>query len=352
MVRTGKSRFASLSNPEILALGREIASSIADEISKVVYGPELSAFVDILILALFADGHVIVRAPVGLAKTLTCRALARTIDGRFARLQFLPDLLPSQITGYDFFNQRVQEYEVRHGPLHVNILIADEINRGTPKTQAALLEAMEEKQVTVGNQTFQLPRPFLVLATRNPLEHEGTFELPEAQLDRFFAQAVIRDISEETEIQILADQDYWRPAGDRLDRISPVAEPEEILAVRDAIFSGVRVDSRLDRYIVGLRAEIMAHKMVKFVSPRRSINLRKAAQVAAFRDGREYAEPADLRYAVDILAHGITMEPEFRYAPDAPSPADIVREVMGAAKFQEVMDAIRFWEEADANKPD
>ena len=322
---------------DILTQGRIITSAMETEVKKVVYGPELHALTDILILAVFADSHLVVRAPVGLAKTLACTALAQTIGGVFTKRQFRPDMLPSELSGFEIFNQQTQEFEVRHGPLFgANVFLADEINRGTPKAQAALLEAMEERHLTVGKYVYPLEQVFLVLATRNPMEHEGTYNLPEAQLDRFLAQPVIRTINEDTGMQVLSDPDFWRSASARLQRVERVTTPEEIVAVREAIFTKIHVEERLDRYIWHLVEATWKHNLVAYgSSPRGAINLKKAAMVAAFRAGREFASPEDVgRYAIDILAHRIFLKPEVRFDPQvAKSPASVVREVLDVVKY-------------------
>jgi MoxR-like ATPase len=194
---------------------------------------------------------------------------------------------------------------------------------------------MEERHLTIGSKVYKLKGVFMVLATRNPMEHEGTYQLPEAQLDRFFAQPIIRNISEETGLEVLNDVDFWRSSSDRLARVGQVTTPEEILAIREAIFTGIHVEPRLDRYIWRIRDATWNHELVEFgSSPRGPINLKKAAMVAAFRAGREFATPEDVqRYAIDVLAHRIFMKPEIRYDPArAKSPADVVREVLDVVK--------------------
>lgn len=335
MKKVKDSRFTGLSNPEILDAGRTIAKAIEEEIYKVVYGPELHALTKILVLAVFADSHVVVRAPVGLAKTLVCNALAQTIGGTFNKRQFRPDMLPAELSGYEYFDQGAQEYKVRHGPLHnANVFLADEINRGTPKAQAALLEAMEERHLTIASNVYRLKPVFLVLATRNPMEHEGTYQLPEAQLDRFLAQPVIHGISEETGMQVLGDPDYWRSASDRLARINKVTNPEEIVVIRNAVFAGIHIEPRLDQYILRICEASWKHEFVAYgSSPRGSINLKKAATISAFLAGRDFATPEDVRkHAVDILAHRIFLKPEVRFDSRAKSPADVVREILDVVK--------------------
>ena len=323
---------------EILAHGHEVTRAIETEVAKVVFGEEMKVLVDFLILSVFADGHALVRAPVGLGKTLACTAIAQAIGGVFHKRQFRPDMLPSELSGFPIYNQKTHEFEVQHGPLYgTNVFLADEINRGTPKAQSALLEAMEERHLTIGTGVYPLPDVFLVLATRNPIEHEGTYQLPEAQLDRFFGQPIIRDISSKTGLAILDDPDFWRNARDRLVRIQAVTNPKEIVAIRNAIFASVHVEPKLADYIWRLRDATGKHQMVAYgASPRGAINLKKAAMVAAFRDGRDFAIPEDVtRYAVDILAHRVFMKPEYRHDREREvSPADIVREVMANVRYE------------------
>lgn len=327
-----------MSPQEALARGHEVVRDIEAEVAKVVFGEEMKVLVDFLILSVFADGHVVVRAPVGLGKTLACTAIAQAIGGVFRKRQFRPDMLPSELSGFKVYNQKTHGFEVEHGPLYgTNIFLADEINRGTPKVQSALLEAMEERHLTVGSEVYDLPEVFLVLATRNPIEHEGTYQLPEAQLDRFFGQPIIRNIAAPTGLAILADPDFWRSAHARLNRVSAVTTPAEIVAIREAIYGNVHVGPELDQYIWSLRDATWTHEMVDYgASPRGAINLKKAAMVAAFREGRDYAIPEDVqRYAIDILAHRVFFKPEYRDdATRDTSPADIVREIMNNVRYK------------------
>lgn len=338
--------------PEMLERGIEVDQAIQAEIAKVVFGLENKVLVRILITALFANGHVLVEAPVGLGKTLTCRTLALATSGGYSRIQLLPDTLPSEISGYGRFNQETRRNEIHHGPLYhpdhpINIVLADEINRATPKTQAALLEAMGEGQITIEGVTYPLADPFIVLATQNPIEHDGTYPLPEAQLDRFLARAVINGTSRDTMKAVLADKDYHRHIRSRLERIQAVTTPEEIVAIREAIFANVFVEERLRDYIWDLTEATGKHPSVAFgSSPRGAINLQKVAQVAAFRAGVRRLElpsgkilegyfvtPEDVaRYAIPVLAHRIFMKPEARFSQHPTSPTQIVREVLDAIK--------------------
>lgn len=334
-----KSRFAGMSDEETLKLGRQIVTAISTEISKVVYGPEMKSLTDIMIMALLADSHVVVRAPVGMAKTLACNALAQTIGGTFNKRQFRPDMLASEISGSTTYNQKTHSYETRHGPLvGANVFLADEINRATPKSQSALLEAMEERYVTVDKNVFPLEPVFIVLATRNPIEHEGTYDLPEAQLDRFMAQPTIDGISEDTEMRVLTDIDYWRRSSHRLTKVQAVTSPEEILVLREAIFTGVHVEPRLSRYFVRLAEATRTHRHVEYgSSPRGPINLQKAATISAFLSGRNYATPKDVTQAlfVNVMAHRIFLKQSARYDTANPvSAAGVAREVFDAVKFE------------------
>lgn len=330
-----RSRSVSSASPaELLVRGREISSAIENEISKVVFGEEIKPLVDVLITALFAGEHVLARAPIGTAKTLTCSALALTIGGKFRRMQFLPDMLPSDIVGFETYNPKTREIEVHHGPLYgTNVILADEINRTTPKAQAALLGPMESRFLVIGSKVFPMRRPFLVFATRNPLEHEGVYELPEAQMDRFGFQPIIREASEDTLVRVLSPSDYHLQAEDRLEKIRAVTTPEEILAIHDAIFSEVHVEERLMRYIARLVIHARGHEAVKkygAASARGARFLQMAATVAAFRDGRTYVIPEDVqRYAVDVLAHRTFLKVAYHDEQgEEISPADVVQEAL------------------------
>lgn len=330
-----KENLAEQTAPEILERGREVVQRIETEVRKVIYGPELQSLIDILTMAVFTDGHVIVRASVGLAKTLTCDAFAHTIGGTFRKKQFLPDMLPTDLVGHPIYNQKTQEYEVQHGPLYgTTVFLADEVNRATPKAQAALLGAMQERRLTIRNNVYELEPVFLVLATRNPIEHEGTYELPEAQLDRFAAQATIERMSEETALQALSDPGFWRPSSQRLQRINQVTTPDEILAIRGTIFDQIHVETRLEKYILRLVEATWQHELVNYGSSFRGAeNLKKAAMFSAFREGRQYATPEDVgRYAIPTLSHRIFLKREVRYDPQAKSPTAIIREVLDAVK--------------------
>jgi MoxR-like ATPase len=331
-----ENRFADLDPREVLVAGREVVGDIRGQINKVIVGEDMVPFIKVLLLTPFiSGGHLLVRAPVGMGKTTTLDAFARAIGGGFNRIQCRPDMLPSDISGFLFFNQKIQEFEVWHGPAYgANVLLADEINRATPKTLSALLEIMAERRVTIGRQEFELEKFFLVVATRNPLEHEGVYQLPEAALDRFFAQPVLKDVSGDTMGLILNDPLIHEDVIERLARVSPVTSPAELLTIKAAIFHGqhgIHVGDNIRAYIIELWEAVGSHEAVKFgKSPRGAIFLQNASRVVAFMAGRDYVIPEDVQaVAVDILAHRIFMDDEVRYdAARDLSPADIVREAM------------------------
>lgn len=338
-------RFAGLPPEEVISEGRKFVADIKDQLSKVVFGQEMEHLGDLAIAAILADGHLVTRAPIGLAKTLFCDAFGRTLGGSIVRVQLTPDTLPKDLKGFMVFNEETKKYEVLPAVFREGVVgvLADEINRTPPKTQAAFLEAMEERRVTIvgiGSRELQLGEVFIVLANRNPIEHAGTYDLPEAQLDRFFAQAIIKEPSEETLLRIVRDGDYWRQSKVRLDqRVQAVTNPAEIVTLREAILGGgVRVDPAIDRYIAALVLETREHPAVKKddptyfgrgygSSPRGVVNLKKAATIAAFFDKRECVLTEDVkRFAKDVLAHRIFLKPG---AQDEVSGADIVEWCLG-----------------------
>ena len=280
--------------------------AIIDELERAVVGKRDA--LELALSALLADGHVLIEDFPGLAKTLIARSFAAVTQMRFSRIQFTPDLMPSDITGASIFNQRSGEFEFRPGPVFTNVLLADEINRAPPKTQAALLEAMQERQVTTEDWTRPLARPFLVIATENPIEYEGTYPLPEAQLDRFLIRMRVGYPSADDEWEILER---------RLDRredepeLTAVVARDELLSMQRALES-VYVSESVGRYIVALVSATRASSSVEVgASPRGTLALMKLARVRAVLDGREFVVPDDVKHvAIPAIAHRLALRPE------------------------------------------
>jgi MoxR-like ATPase len=298
------------------------ASRVLDEIERAVVGKRDR--LGLILLGLLADGHVLLEDYPGLGKTLAARSFAQVTDMGFARIQFTPDLMPSDVTGSSIWNQRTGDFEFRAGPIFTNLLLADEINRAPPKTQAALLEAMQERQVTAEGTTRRLERPFLVLATQNPIEYEGTYPLPEAQLDRFLLR---------TGFGYPGPDDEWDVLARRLERraddvtLEPVVGRDELVAMQDAI-EGVYVAESVGRYIVDLvTATRESPSTAVGASPRGSLAVLKLARGRAALAGRDFATPDDVKdVAVPALAHRLILKPELwiqRRTAD-----DVVRELL------------------------
>jgi MoxR-like ATPase len=302
----------------------ERAHRILDELERAVVGKREA--LELAFSALLADGHVLIEDYPGLAKTLLARSLAAVTQARFSRIQFTPDLMPSDVTGASIFNQRTMEFEFRPGPVFTNVLLADEINRAPPKTQAALLEAMQERQVTTEERTRPLERPFLVLATQNPIEYEGTYPLPEAQLDRFLIRMRIGYPSADAEWQMLERRLERREDEPELAR---VVGREELIAMQRATES-VHVSESVGRYIVALAAATRENPSVQVgASPRGTLALMKLARVSALLDGREFVLPDDVKaVAVPALAHRLVLRPEL-WVQNV-EPEEIVRRSLAA----------------------
>lgn len=289
---------------------------LRQEVAKVIIGQQY--MVDRLLVALLADGHVLLEGVPGLAKTLAIKTLSEAIDLEFSRIQFTPDLLPADVTGTLIYSQKNEGFSVKKGPIFSNFVLADEINRAPAKVQSALLEAMQERQVTLGEETYQLPAPFLVLATQNPIEQEGTYPLPEAQVDRFMLKVFLEYPSRDEEKKIIRAN--ARPGG--LPKASKVATVEDIQRCRDLV-TQVYVDEKIEQYIVDIVFATrepekyglgFLEPMISVgCSPRASINLALAAKAFAFLQGRGYVIPEDIRaIAPDVLRHriGLTYEAE------------------------------------------
>lgn len=265
--------------------------------------------VELSVAALMSGGHMLIEDIPGVGKTMLARALAGSLGGQFRRIQFTPDLLPADITGVSIYNQDRRAFEFQPGPIFAHVVLADEINRATPKSQSALLEAMEEFQVTADGETRKLPRPFFVIATENPIEYEGTFSLPEAQLDRFMARVSIGYPSHDDEVDVLSRQMRVHP----IELIQPVLSPEEVVAMQEAVRE-IEVDGSLKHYAVRIVGETRTHPDVELgASPRGSIALIRLAQALAAIEGRGYIVPDDVkRVAVPALAHRVVVKPDRR----------------------------------------
>jgi MoxR-like ATPase len=304
---------------ELAEVGR-ISNRVIDEVEKAVLGKREA--LELLMLGLLADGHILLEDFPGLAKTLMARSFARATAIDFSRIQFTPDLMPSDVTGSSVYNQRESDFEFRPGPIFANLLLADEINRAPPKTQAALLEAMQERQVTTEGQTRRLGPPFLVLATQNPIEYEGTYPLPEAQLDRFLLRMSVGYPAREDEWRVLADR-----AARRTDEVelSPVVDRETLLAMQQAC-EGVHVSEPVGLYMVDIVAATRNASSIQVgASPRGSLALLKLSRCRAALDGRDFVTPDDVKaVAVAALAHRLTLRPELWV--QRVSAEDVVRE--------------------------
>ena len=293
-----------------------IIQRLREEIAKVIVGQ--TYMIDRLLIALLADGHILLEGVPGLAKTLAIKTLADAIDVDFSRIQFTPDLLPADVTGTMIYNQKSEKFTVKKGPIFSNFVLADEINRAPAKVQSALLEAMQERQITIGEETFILPKPFLVLATQNPIEQEGTYPLPEAQVDRFMLKVFLGYPSKEEEKQIIRTN--VQVGG--IPKIGKVVKPSDILRARELVRE-VYLDEKVEQYIVDLVYATRTPEkygleqlqpMISYgCSPRASINLALASKAYAFLQGRAFVVPEDIRaIAPDVMRHrmGLTYEAE------------------------------------------
>ncbi|MEE8541704.1 MAG: MoxR family ATPase [Desulfobacterales bacterium] len=291
----------------------DLCDAILENISRVIVGKD--RVTELLLVAILADGHVLLEDVPGLGKTLIAKALARSIGGSFKRIQFTPDLLPADITGFNVFNQQTGRFLFQAGPVMTNVLLADEINRTIPRTQSSLLESMEERQVTVDGKTLPLPHPFFVMATQNPIELEGTFPLPEAQLDRFLLKVQLGYPGREEEISILKRFQEDDP----LLSLKAVVGLEEITALQD-VRKKVRVSEPVREYISDIVRATRDHKAVRYgSSPRGSLGLMRAAQSLAAVRGREYVLPDDIKtLAIPVLAHRLILKEEERLRGGTP----------------------------------
>ncbi|GAB4333198.1 MAG: AAA family ATPase [Flammeovirgaceae bacterium] len=305
------------------------------EVAKVVVGQEY--MVNRLLVGLFTNGHVLLEGVPGLAKTLTINTLSKVLHLDFQRIQFTPDLLPADLIGTMVYNQKEGKFEVKKGPIFANIILADEVNRSPAKVQSALLEAMQEKQVTIGETTFQLDKPFLVLATQNPVEQEGTYPLPEAQVDRFMLKVYVDYPSKEQELEVMRRMSNMSFTGE----VRQLLTKDDIFAIRDAV-NAVQISEGLEKYIIEIifatrypkdyGLNDVAHYIRYGASPRASINLNRAAKAIAFFEGREYVLPEDVKeVAYDVLNHRIILN--YEAEADNVSTKQIIQQILNKVKI-------------------
>jgi MoxR-like ATPase len=283
---------------------RVLIEKIINNIEKVMVGKR--EVIELAVIALLSQGHLLIEDAPGLGKTMLARSLAKSIDCSFKRIQFTPDMLPGDITGVSVFNQKISDFEFKAGPIIAQIVLADEINRATPKVQSALLEAMEERQISVDGVTYKMPSPYHVLATQNPIEYEGTFPLPEAQLDRFLLRINIGYPSLNDEIAVMERQQFVHP----IEQIDYVINSDEILSLQETV-KGIHIDAAVKQYIVSLVDATRNHPAIYLgASPRGTLALSRTGQARALMQGRDYVLPDDIKaLAEPALAHRSLMSP-------------------------------------------
>jgi MoxR-like ATPase len=290
-----------------LSVSVTIARKIIENVSKVIVGKD--SIIEQALAALIAEGHIIIEDVPGVGKTMLAKSLAASIGCSFKRIQFTPDLLPSDVTGISIYNQHKAAFEFREGPLMSQLVLADEINRATPKTQSALLEAMEENQITVDGVTHPLERPFLVMATQNPIEYEGTFPLPESQLDRFLLRISLGYPDASEELAIIEQQEFEHP----ISHLEPVVQPQDIIDLQNSAKS-IYVDILIRQYIVNITSLTRSREQISLgASPRASLGLFRVCRSLALLKGRDYVIPDDVKSLVaPVLAHRLVLSPAAR----------------------------------------
>jgi MoxR-like ATPase len=300
---------------------KETAQRLADNVERVIIGKRQQ--IELAVMTLMCGGHLLIEDVPGVGKTMLARSLARSSGCSFSRIQFTPDLLPTDVTGVSVYNQRTGDFEFRPGPVLSQIVLADEINRATPKAQSALLEAMEERQVTVDGVTHRTPEPFMVMATQNPIEYEGTFPLPEAQLDRFLIRLELGYPSPQDERAMMQRQIHGHPVGE----LAQVCDASDILALQAAVRE-VYVDTLIQQYVVGIVEGTRKHDAVYLgASPRGSLALQRLGQARALMDGRDFVLPDDIKaLAYPALGHRIILKAQARV--QGLTPASVIEECL------------------------
>lgn len=295
---------------------QKVVAKVHAELRKIIVGQQ--DMLDLLTAALLAEGHVLIEGVPGVAKTLTAKCLAKTLDIGFQRVQFTPDLMPSDVIGTSIFNPKTTEFEFRHGPLFSNIILIDEINRAPAKTQSALFEVMEERQITADGTTYSMERPFLVIATQNPIDQEGTYRLPEAQLDRFLFKIEVGYPSPDEEVQILSEHHARKTPMD-LGVLESIISGKELLGFRD-IARSIHIEEKLLRYIGAIVGQTRNNNALYLgASPRASIGIMLAAKAFAAMRGRHFVTPEDIKdAAIPVLRHRVLLTPEKEMEGDTP----------------------------------
>jgi MoxR-like ATPase len=308
---------------------RDTLGRLKSEIGKVVVGQD--QMIELLIAGILADGHILIEGVPGVAKTLTAKLLSRSIDVGFSRIQFTPDLMPGDVIGSSVFNPREMLFQFRPGPIFSNIVLIDEINRAPAKTQAALFEAMEERQITVDGQTMKMQQPFLVVATQNPIEQEGTYHLPEAQLDRFLFKIRVDYPSEADEV-IVVTKHHNHLGAMMIDQVQPVMNASVIESLRRQV-SGIHVEEKLIRFIVAVVASTRQHKSIYLgASPRASIGILQSSKAVAAMNGRDFVVPEDILYVMPaVLRHRLVLSPEKEM--EGGTTDDVIKQIIQSSEI-------------------